>query len=142
MGRRISKQRDQGVPPCPGMNSFILQLFKAVAHVHSRDIVHCDLKPQNMVVDEHGVVRLIDFGCAFVDLPGHRSQRSFEDIKANGLEYGTDPITAARFFNFYGGSRHEENAGRQIGRQAGRPTAGSRRQQTAASSRLAAGSRQ
>ena len=94
LGMRIKKHRAEGVPPCPGLNSFILQLLKAVAHVHSRDVVHADLKPQNMVVDEHGVLRLIDFGCAFVDLPGHRSKRDFEDTPVGGLEYGTIPYRA------------------------------------------------
>ncbi len=34
----------------------------ALAHAHSRDIVHGDLKPQNMLLSRSGRVSLIDFG--------------------------------------------------------------------------------
>ena len=87
----MAERRD---PPCAGMDYLIRQLFSAVEHVHSRNIVHCDLKPANMVVAESGALRLIDFGCAFAEVPGHRTQRSFKYIQDTGLEYGTLPYRA------------------------------------------------
>lgn len=37
------------------------QLAEALEHIHSKDIIHKDLKPENVLVDAKGDVRLIDF---------------------------------------------------------------------------------
>lgn len=43
------------------------QLLDALAHAHARGVVHCDLKPGNVLVDEAGNVKLVDFGLAQLD---------------------------------------------------------------------------
>ncbi|MFG6462105.1 tetratricopeptide repeat protein [Roseateles sp. DXS20W] len=40
------------------------QVGDAVAHAHARLVVHCDIKPSNVLVDADGQVRLLDFGIA------------------------------------------------------------------------------
>lgn len=40
------------------------QVCDAVAHAHARLVVHCDIKPSNVLVDADGQVRLLDFGIA------------------------------------------------------------------------------
>ncbi|MGQ0766749.1 MAG: serine/threonine-protein kinase [Gemmatimonadota bacterium] len=40
------------------------QVVEAVAYVHSRGIVHRDLKTNNIKIDDNGQVRLLDFGIA------------------------------------------------------------------------------
>lgn len=43
---------------------FYIQLVKAVAYLHSNNVVHRDLKLQNILVDKRNNLRLIDFGFA------------------------------------------------------------------------------
>ncbi|TFB23257.1 Stk1 family PASTA domain-containing Ser/Thr kinase [Filobacillus milosensis] len=40
------------------------QLSSAIAHAHENDIIHRDIKPQNILVDQHNNVKITDFGIA------------------------------------------------------------------------------
>ena len=40
------------------------QLTSAIAHAHQNHIIHRDIKPQNILIDEHGHVKITDFGIA------------------------------------------------------------------------------
>jgi serine/threonine protein kinase len=40
------------------------QLCGALAHAHSKNVLHCDIKPANVLIDEFGSVKLSDFGLA------------------------------------------------------------------------------
>ncbi|MDP6480132.1 MAG: serine/threonine-protein kinase [Phycisphaerales bacterium] len=43
------------------------QVCDAVHHGHERGVIHRDLKPGNILIDEHGEPRVIDFGVATTD---------------------------------------------------------------------------
>ncbi|MBE6998799.1 MAG: serine/threonine protein kinase, partial [Ruminococcaceae bacterium] len=43
---------------------FISQILKALEHAHSRNIVHRDIKPQNVMILRDGTVKVTDFGIA------------------------------------------------------------------------------
>lgn len=47
----------------PGIE-IILKVCDALAYAHSRQILHCDLKPDNIMVGEYGSVHLMDWGLA------------------------------------------------------------------------------
>ncbi len=61
-GKRISEYFD-------GQNwdqlyDVILQIASALHHIHHLGIIHLDLKPSNVLVSEHGVAKIMDFGLA------------------------------------------------------------------------------
>jgi RNA polymerase sigma factor (sigma-70 family) len=43
---------------------WVAEAADAIEHAHQRRIVHCDLKPSNLLVDAAGCVRVSDFGLA------------------------------------------------------------------------------
>lgn len=46
------------------VKSYMYQMLDAIAFCHKHRILHRDLKPQNLLVDRHGHIKLADFGLA------------------------------------------------------------------------------
>lgn len=46
------------------IKSFMLMILKGLAFVHSQQIVHRDVKPDNMLISSDGTLKLADFGLA------------------------------------------------------------------------------
>ncbi len=71
------------------------QMVAAVAYAHKQKIIHCDLKPENMILLPDGRLQLADFGIAKV------AQRT-----VNGSGSGTVGYMAPR--TSHGAAEHEE----------------------------------
>ena len=46
------------------IKSFMYQLLRGIAYCHSRLVLHRDLKPQNLLINKKGELRIADFGLA------------------------------------------------------------------------------
>ena len=67
------------------------QILRALIHTHSKNIVHCDIKPQNIMILPDGRLKLADFGIArIID-----SKHNRESDMAVGTVYYISPEQAS-----------------------------------------------
>jgi serine/threonine-protein kinase len=62
-GRSLKELIDQGLTPEQSVG-LIRQVLDAAGFAHRHGVVHRDLKPQNVIVDDEGVATVTDFGIA------------------------------------------------------------------------------
>ena len=58
----------------PEIVRLLLDCCRAVRYIHGNKVVHCDLKPSNILVDSTGSPRILDFGVARLIDPGRRTR--------------------------------------------------------------------
>lgn len=46
------------------LKSYLYQILDALLFCHKRRVIHRDLKPQNLLIDSNGIIKLADFGLA------------------------------------------------------------------------------
>lgn len=78
-GTRLSEWRKDNPNKVLGVFQHLLE---ALAHMHSRNLVHRDVKPDNLVVDGTGDARLVDF-----DLSGPQSERFSQKVRLGTIAY-------------------------------------------------------
>ncbi|KAL0950739.1 hypothetical protein HGRIS_007513 [Hohenbuehelia grisea] len=56
---------------------YTMQMLEGLEYLHSRNVSHRDVKPDNILLDHHGVIKFVDFGAAKTIVQNQRSmQRS------------------------------------------------------------------
>ncbi len=86
LGEYLEKEKSI---PLNRVNQIMSSLCRAVEEVHSRGILHCNLNPGSIFVDEDGNVKLTDFGYSKAQI-----QRLLADSCFTGLEYMAPEISS------------------------------------------------
>ncbi|GIW82551.1 MAG: hypothetical protein KatS3mg105_4358 [Gemmatales bacterium] len=82
-GPSLRQQMTPNVPwPAERALPILEQLAKALSYIHEQGFLHLDLKPENVMCDKHGNVKITDFGLAVPDL-------DFASLSDMGLPQGT-----------------------------------------------------
>src|SRR6188768_293350 len=74
--------RRLGRLPVPEAVAYAIEIARALGAAHERQIVHRDVKPQNVLIDEEGTAKVTDFGIA-------RTMDDDEGLTADGRVLGT-----------------------------------------------------
>ncbi|HLI05479.1 MAG TPA: serine/threonine-protein kinase [Ktedonobacteraceae bacterium] len=74
--------------PLPTVVSYVRQVASALQYIHDQGLIHCDVKPHNMLLNSRHEVMLSDFGIAVVSQKGGYRRISVSDFE------GTVPYAA------------------------------------------------
>jgi serine/threonine protein kinase len=83
LGRLVKKH---GVLPPHVAADCVLQAARGLEYAHQKGIVHRDIKPSNLLLDEEGVVKVLDLGLARMEA-GHLEEPS--ELTGTGIIMGT-----------------------------------------------------
>ncbi|MCC6124444.1 MAG: serine/threonine protein kinase [Pirellulales bacterium] len=81
---------------------YLRQAADGLAHAHARKMIHCDIKPSNLIVTEEGVVKILDMGLARLvhDKPGAEAANGPENHALGSVDYlAPEQAVAAPDFN-------------------------------------------
>lgn len=70
---------------------YILQVLRALEHAHSKGVIHRDIKPQNIILQKNGEIKVMDFGIAKIPT----SSSAVMSDKAVGTVYYIAPEQAS-----------------------------------------------
>ncbi|NWW00300.1 E2AK2 kinase, partial [Machaerirhynchus nigripectus] len=89
----IAKNREDRKYYVMAQNKF-LQIVKGVEYIHSENLIHRDLKPQNIFISHDGKIKIGDFGLvtsvAFETLTENRGTKSYMAPEQSGAKYGKE----------------------------------------------------
>ena len=69
---------------------YILQVLRALEHAHGKGVIHRDIKPQNIILQKNGEIKVMDFGIAKIP-----TSAAMTNDKAVGTVYYISPEQAS-----------------------------------------------
>ena len=92
--------REHGALPVEQVLDYGIQICQGLIQAHNQHIVHKDIKPHNIMIDKHGIVKVTDFGIAQAannltitrnkGIMGSAHYFSPEQAKGEIVDYATD----------------------------------------------------
>jgi eukaryotic-like serine/threonine-protein kinase len=98
-GETLRSRLERGPLPLPEALHIAQQVARGLAKVHGLGMVHCDVKPANLMLTGDGVVKILDFGIARLSGPsphirsgpyGTRGYRSPEQARGDEVDASSD----------------------------------------------------
>ncbi|MCU7959892.1 MAG: serine/threonine protein kinase [gamma proteobacterium symbiont of Bathyaustriella thionipta] len=77
---------------------FLRQIVAGLRAFHRLEMIHLDLKPENLLIDEQGVIKIIDFGSTRV-AGSSESNSSLEQIPQGTINYSAPECALAQCSN-------------------------------------------
>src|ERR1700722_6865463 len=89
----VGQTLDKSIPP-GGLAAnlsikYALQVAEALSSAHAAGVVHRDLKPSNIMIEESGLVKVLDFGLAKLAAPATALSEASTLLTMPGLVVGT-----------------------------------------------------
>lgn len=72
-GRTLKSLLAETRPTLSDVLKWLADVADGLAHVHRHNVVHGDVKPANVIIDEEGQARLVDFGLSFREAAQRRA---------------------------------------------------------------------
>lgn len=95
-GKNLSEVvRERGPLPIHEALAYVLQAARGLADAHAAGIIHRDVKPSNLLLDQAGVVKLLDLGLA--RLRAHEESDATIVPSANGSPHKTSVMGTIAF---------------------------------------------
>ena len=90
---------DNPQPDLEKVRDIVAQIIKGLRAFHRKEMVHQDIKPENIMIDQHGMIKIIDFGSTRVS----GLEEIHTPIKQMHIE-GTANYIAPELFDGYEGT--------------------------------------
>jgi eukaryotic-like serine/threonine-protein kinase len=88
-GLTLRKYLEANEPQISVSIDIVLQIASALAVAHNASIIHCDIKPENVMVRPDGLVKVLDFGIAKREKAGATTFFENQPPTATGVVIGT-----------------------------------------------------
>jgi serine/threonine-protein kinase len=80
--------RTRGPMPTPNVFAYARQAALGLAHAHSQGIVHRDVKPSNLLLNEEGVIKVLDLGLGvLMEADGDTAFATADGIAVGTIDY-------------------------------------------------------
>ncbi|KAK4048044.1 Suppressor of Sensor Kinase (SLN1) [Microbotryomycetes sp. JL221] len=74
---------------------YALQMLNGLVYLHSQNVVHRDIKPDNILLDANGTIKFVDFGAAKVLVKGQKTLAGLSRMAAQGKGHFLDAANGA-----------------------------------------------